>query len=33
MKKIIRLTENDFARIVRRVIQENEDDDIEMMFD
>ena len=29
MKKIIRLTENDLARIVRRVIQENEGDGCE----
>ena len=29
MKKVIRLTENDLTRIVRRVIQENEDDGCE----
>ena len=35
MKKIIRLTESDLARIVKRVIQENEDnyENIEESFD
>lgn len=31
MKKIVRLTEADLARIVKRVIKENEDEDYDML--
>jgi len=33
MKKIVRLTESDLTRIVKRVIKEEEDDDIETWDD
>ena len=33
MKKIIRLTESDLARIVKRVIKENEDEEDENFWD